>query len=319
MHNSSGDQTPAVQQKTRASGPADGFILVNKPKGITSFDVIRNLRRVMKAKKMGHMGTLDPNATGLLPICLGKATRLSQFLLHGDKTYQATIRLGRSTTTYDIDGDTVGETMTPPEMTREELERHLAAFTGTITQIPPVYSAKKVDGKRLFEYAREGVEVEPRPCEVEIRRITILSQERDVLKLEIHSSSGMYVRSLAHDLGKAIGCGAFLEDLIRIRVGALTLDRAYTLDQIAEMCEAMDFSFVLPMPDLLPDFQRLDINASQANRIRNGNHIVVANPALANRQLVRLFIGGGPFVAVGEVEKPLGSMQVLVHPRVVVT
>lgn len=318
MQNSSGERTPEAQPRPRPAGPADGFILVDKPKGITSFDVIRQLRKVLKAKKMGHMGTLDPNATGLLPICLGKATRLSQFLLHGDKTYQATIRLGWATTTYDIDGDIVGERVAPPALTREELEHHLAAFTGTITQIPPVYSAKKIEGKRLFEYAREGVEVEPKPCEVTIRRITVLVQERDLLKLEIHSSSGMYVRSLAHDLGAAIGCGAHLEDLIRIQVGALSLDRASTLDDIAERSAAGDYSFILPMPDLLPDFPRLEINPAQANRIRNGNHVVVTNPALTHRQLVRLFGGGGAFIAVGEVEKPLGSMQVLVHPRVVV-
>lgn len=295
----------------------DGFILVDKPKGITSFDVIRRLRSILKFSKMGHLGTLDPNATGLLPVCTGKATRLSRFLLHGDKRYRAVIRLGQVTSTYDADGEPLAPPVEPPALKREQLEEILAAFTGTIEQVPPIYSAKKVAGKRLYQYAREGEEVSPEPCEVRIDEITILNQERDLLELEIASSSGMYVRSLANDLGQAIGCGAFLENLTRLKVGPLSLDDAHTLDELEQAAAEGDFSFIEPADHLLPHFKPVEINQSQITRIQNGSFIVIANPLMQDGQMVRLLDSSGGMVAVGAVKKPLGSMNIQIFPKVV--
>ena len=295
----------------------DGFVLVDKPKGITSFDVIRSLRRILHFRKMGHMGTLDPNATGLLPICLGKATRLSRYLLKADKRYRATIRLGRATDTYDADGETVGETVEPPEISREQLEAILAQYTGTFMQRPPLYSAKKVDGKRLYELAREGQVVEPEPCQVTIYDIEILNIERDLLELDIHSSTGMYVRSLAHDIGNDIGCGAFLEELKRLAVGMLDLENAHTLEAIEAQQAEGKRDFLRPMADLLPNYRAVQLNAFQIERVRNGNPVVVVDPAFGQDERVRLFTQDGTFIAVGETRKPLGSMQIQILPKVV--
>lgn len=302
----------------RAGARLDGFVLVNKPQGITSFDVIRRLRRILRFRKMGHMGTLDPNATGLLPICLGRATRLSRFLLRADKRYRASIRLGRATTTYDADGEPLGEPSEPPELSDAELEAVLEPYRGTFEQRPPIYSAKKVDGKRLYQYAREGREVEPEPCEVTIRELLVLGRERDRIELDIAGSSGMYVRTLAHDIGREIGCGAFLENLSRLAVGPLSVDDAHTLETLEKMEAEGDRSFLHPMGDLLPHFPRLEINAAQIERVRNGTPIVVVSPEPDNNQMVRLFGPDGNLAAVGLVKKPLGSLQTQIFPKVVV-
>lgn len=297
----------------------DGFILVNKPKGITSFDVIRKLREILNFSKMGHLGTLDPNATGLLPVCTGRATKLSQYLLHSDKRYRAMIRLGQATDTYDADGEFLSRHIEPPELTREQLEEILARFMGTIKQVPPLYSAKKVAGKRLYQYAREGQVVTPEPCEVRIDEITILQQKRDFLELEIASSSGMYVRSLANDIGQVIGCGAFLEDLTRLKVGLLSVDDAHTLEQLESAAEKADFSFIAPADGLLPQFKAVGINQSQIVRIQNGNFIVIINPLLQDGEMVRLMSPSSQMVAVGLVQKPLGSMNIQIVPKVVMS
>jgi tRNA pseudouridine55 synthase len=295
----------------------DGFVLVDKPKGITSFDVIRRLRQILRFRKMGHMGTLDPNATGLLPICLGKATRLSRFLLKADKRYRATVRLGVATDTYDTDGEPVGEPVEPPEVSKEELEKILDKFRGTFAQRPPLYSAKKKDGKRLYELAREGKEVEPEPCEVTIHSLELLEHERDRVVLDIKGSTGMYVRSLAHDLGQELGCGAFLEELERLAVGALALESALTLEAIEKLESEGDRSFLLPMADLLPNYPRIEINAFQAERVRNGSQIVIHSPLIENGKRVRIFDPDGRMIAIGECKKPLGSLQTQVLPKVV--
>jgi tRNA pseudouridine55 synthase len=180
-----------------------------------------------------------------------------------------------------------------------------------------LYSAKKVDGKRLYEYAREGKQIKPKACNVRVDEVIVLDQAPDMLKLEISSSSGMYVRSLAHDLGQSIGCGAYLEDLVRVRVGPFKLEDSVTLEDIEKMASGNDLSFVTPVGNMLPHMQRVDINRAQLERVRNGNHVVVFNPTLTDGQQVRLFDSTGTMVALGEVQRPLGSMQLRVQPKVV--
>lgn len=301
----------------RGGPELDGFVLVDKPKGITSFDVIRRLRRILGFSKMGHMGTLDPNATGLLPICLGKATRLSRFLLRSHKSYLATIRLGRATNTYDTDGETVGESKEPPRITAEELDELLGGFRGTFMQRPPIFSAKKVGGKRLYEYAREGEAFEPEPCEVTIHQLDLLKLDSGRIELRITGSSGMYVRSLAHDIGEKLECGAYLEDLVRLSVGGLSLEDAHTLERIEELERGSDRSFLKPMLELLHELPVVKANPTQVNRIRNGTPIVITSPSLGDGQRVRVVDDGGELVAVGDVKKPLGSLQLQVFPKVV--
>jgi tRNA pseudouridine55 synthase len=266
---------------------------------------------------MGHMGTLDPNATGLLPICLGRATRLSRYLLKADKRYFATVKLGQATTTYDADGEPDGEPAEPPSLSPAELEKILDAYRGKFLQRPPIYSAKKLDGKRLYQLAREGKNIEPEKCEVAIHELHLVKQNRESLELDILSSTGMYVRSLAHDIGQDIGCGAYLEKLQRRAVGPLSIEDAQTLERVAEMEEAGDRSFLRPMADLLPDFPPLEINAGQAERIRSGGPIVTLDPSYDSGVMVRLVDARGQLVAVGLTKKPLGSMQMQVHPKVV--
>lgn len=309
---------PEKNKGGRKRGSIDGFVLVDKPKGITSFDVIRRLRRILRFRKMGHLGTLDPNATGLLPICLGKATRLSRFLLSADKKYRATVRLGRYTTTFDAEGETVGEPADPPELTDEELEGILDRFRGTFKQRPPIYSAKKLDGKRLYQLAREGQHPEPKEYDVHVHKLEVLSRDRARIEMEIAGSSGMYVRSLANDIGREIGCGAYLEELTRLAVGALKLEDSHKLEEIERMEESGDRSFLLPMKNLLADFPTVEINPTQRERIRNGNPIVVLSINLKNNEHVNLISAEGDLIAVGMATKPLGSTQIHIHPKVVI-
>ena len=301
----------------KETGGLDGFVLVNKSKGLTSFDVIRRLRKILNFRKMGHTGTLDPNATGLLPISLGRATRLNRFLLSADKRYRARIRLGRSTDTYDAEGKTVGESVKPPELTADELESILDRFRGTFLQRPPLYSAKKIDGKRLYQYAREGKAVEPEEYRVQIHSLEVVDRGQDWIELEIASSSGMYVRSLANDIGVAAGCGAYLEELARLEVGGLELEDAATLEEIEEMESAGDRSFIRPMANLLPDFPIVQANSAQVQRILNGNPIVATTPLASKKQYVRIVGPGERLIAIGLAGRPLGSAQIQVQPKVV--
>ena len=295
----------------------DGFILVDKPEGITSFDVIRKLRKILKIKKMGHMGTLDPLASGLLPICVGRSTRLSQFVIKNDKCYLAGIRLGRTTDSYDAEGEFTSPELPVPHLDHAGLDAALDQFRGTFLQYPPVFSAKKVNGKKLYEYAREGKEVEVKPSEITIHSINIVSAEDKDITLDIHCSSGTYIRSLAHDLGKALGCGAYLTSLRRTLVGDHKIENSFTLDQIEAMRQKEDFSFLAGMQKLVPHFPSVKANKSQVKRIMNGNEIVVHNPLLKNDEHVCLLDPQGSVIAIGVVRRPLGMWQTFINPKIV--
>lgn len=295
----------------------DGYIIVDKPKGISSFDVIRNLRRILKIKKMGHMGTLDPLASGLLPICIGRSTRLSQFAIKEDKRYTATMKLGRTTDSYDAEGEFTSAPQAVPELDNVSLEKLLLPFLGTIEQYPPIFSAKKVDGKKLYEYARAGKEVEIKASTVTIHSINIRNISEDEICLDVHCSSGTYIRSLVHDLGQAIGCGGYLIQLRRTQVGHHMIDQAFTLEKIEKMNSENDFSFLSGMQKLVPQFPVVKTNKAQVKRILNGNEIVVHNPLLKNKEHVCLLDQLGEMVAIGVVRKPLGMWQTYINPKVV--
>lgn len=256
----------------------DGVLLLDKPAGISSNDALIRAKRIMNAKKAGHTGTLDPFATGLLPICFGEATKFSQDLLDADKTYETVVHLGISTTT----GDTEGEVLKTSEavlFSQDEIESALAMFRGDIFQIPPMYSALKRDGKPLYEYARAGVELEREARPVTISELTLLDWESPFLTLRVACSKGTYVRVLGEDIGNALGCGAHLKALRRIRVGSLGIEKAVSLtdmetafpEETAARHEKLE-----PVDYLLSSFPALSLNAMLTKRFLNGQRLSLA-------------------------------------------
>lgn len=219
----------------------DGIINIDKSSGMTSFDVVRRLKRILKMKKIGHTGTLDPMATGILVICTGRATRLAQDIEGQRKTYVAGFELGYKTTTYDTEGEITHRTDKGAK--REELEKVLENFRGEIDQVPPMYSALKVNGKRLYELAREGKEVERKSRRVNIENLEILDFDGKKGTFTCTVSKGTYIRSLIYDIGELLGTYGVMTSLRRTQVGEYTLDIAYTLEEIEDMMEKEDYSF----------------------------------------------------------------------------
>ena len=230
-------------------GPlVNGFLVVDKPVGSTSMDVVRTIKRLTgMRKRVGHGGTLDPLASGLLPICFGQATRLMEHLINETKGYRMDVRLGVSTDTYDAEGQVVEE-RDPSDITREQVEEALDAFRGSILQKPPMHSALKKGGKRLYELARQGVEVEREARQVEVYTLDLLEFKPPIVTLESECGRGVYMRSLAHDLGEMLGCGAHTASLVRLRTGGFLIEDAVTLDEFAKAVEEKRWKeMILPL------------------------------------------------------------------------
>ena len=249
----------------------DGVLLIDKPVGLSSNDALIKAKRVVNAKKAGHTGTLDPFATGLLPLCFGEATKFSQDLLEADKTYDAVVHLGITTTTGDTEGEAV-ETR-PVNVTVEQIDAALAKFRGPILQIPPMYSALKRDGKALYEYAREGITLEREARPVTIHKLEMLAYDAPMLTIRVTCSKGTYVRVLGEDIGAELGCGAHLNALRRIQVGSLTVDGMVTLEQL----QAHDnpLSLLAPVDALLSSFPRVELTPELAARFLNGQRLAL--------------------------------------------
>lgn len=235
----------------------EGIIVVDKPIGITSFDVIRVLRRNLKERRIGHTGTLDPLATGILVICVGKATKLAQDIEGYEKEYVADLELGFKTDTYDIEGKVLAK-VEEFNISYENFEETLETFKGDIKQIPPMYSAIKVDGKKLYELAREGVEIERKARDVSIKNLETISFDGVKAKIDCTVSKGTYIRSLIYDLGEKLGTFATMTGLRRTRVGEEDLARAFTLETIEKMVSENDFSFLVSIEDYFK-FPKVDI------------------------------------------------------------
>jgi tRNA pseudouridine55 synthase len=246
-------------------------LLIDKPVGLSSNDALTKVKRIVNAKKAGHTGTLDPFATGLLPLCFGEATKFSQDLLEADKTYDAVVHLGITTTTGDTEGEVVETRLV--DVTPERIELALARFRGPIMQIPPMYSALKRDGKALYEYAREGIVLEREARPVTIHRLEMLAYDAPMLTIRVTCSKGTYVRVLGEDIGAELGCGAHLNALRRIGVGALTVDGMVTLEQL----QAHDnpLSLLAPVDALLSSFPRVDLTPELAARFLNGQRLAL--------------------------------------------
>lgn len=255
----------------------DGVLLLDKPVGLSSNDALIKAKRVLNAKKAGHTGTLDPFATGLLPLCFGEATKFSQDLLEADKTYEATVHLGVMTTTGDTEGSVVeGREV---DVTLEQIEAALARFRGPIMQVPPMYSALKRDGKALYEYAREGVTLEREARPVTIHGLEFIAYDAPMLKIRVTCSKGTYVRVLGEDIGAALGCGAHLTALRRTGVGALTTAGMITLEAL--LAHPDPRSLLAPVDALLSSFPRVDLTPELAKRFLNGQRLALGKEPVA--------------------------------------
>ena len=255
----------------------DGVILVHKPQNITSHDVVVKIRNILNTKKVGHYGTLDPLATGLILIAVGKATKLFPYFSKTDKVYKGGIRLGFSTDTYDSTGKPISsESKKYPE--KDNLAHAMKKFEGRIQQIPPPYSAKKYKGKPLYKLARGGKEFELRPSQLFIHYFRLINYNPPFIECEIKCSSGTYVRSLAHDLGQIIGCGAHLYELLRTQVGNFQLKESFPLEKINQLSqEGKIKKFLIPLEFLLPEFPKVILQDRGSALAKNGNIVFAEN------------------------------------------
>ena len=276
----------------------DGVLVIDKPWGPTSFDVVRQVRSLLKLKKVGHTGTLDPMATGVLPLCLGEATKVAGFITEGDKAYDATVRLGAETDTQDAEGQVTARAPVPP-LTPALLESALARFRGSFDQMPPMYSAVKVGGKRLYELARAGEEVERAARHITVYELVLRDFSADRLQLSVRCSKGFFVRTLAFDLGRVLGCGAHLEALRRTHSGPFTLAQALPLADLPALAgEGALTPRLVTMSDALVELPEVRVGAAEAQRVSHG--VPVEVPAgLPGR--VRVMGPDGALLAVAEV------------------
>jgi tRNA pseudouridine55 synthase len=283
----------------------DGVIIVDKPRGWTSHDVVNKMRRLAGTRKVGHLGTLDPSATGVLPLVLGRATRLAQFYTRNDKIYEGVIHFGHSTDSYDADG-----APTSPEVAvtldRAAIDAALDRSRGEFAQMPPPVSAKKIGGKPAYELARKQLPVDLKAVTVTVSQLEILKLEGPEAFVRVHCSAGTYLRSIAHDAGQALGCGAYLKDLRRIASGDFNIDSARTLEQLATLsAEGRLAEALVPAAQLLPEFPAEMVDAITAGQIRNGRDFRVSPFRLhTGTRFVKALNSEGDLIAIGEARLP---------------
>ncbi|MBI3562240.1 MAG: tRNA pseudouridine(55) synthase TruB [Gammaproteobacteria bacterium] len=279
----------------------DGILLLDKPLGLTSNAALQQVKRYFQANKVGHTGSLDPLASGLLPLCLGEATKFSGFLLDADKAYTGVCQLGKRTTTADAEGAVIEE-LPVPDLTPAQLTQVLQQFVGTINQIPPMHSALKVQGQPLYKLAHQGMEVERQPRQVTIHELALVAYGKTEFQFLLHCSKGTYVRTLAEDIGRVIGCGAYLSGLRRTQVGPFYLGTAITLDHIAttsrQGVEALD-ALLLPMQAALDHWPAVLLTDHSAYYVRQGQPVQVQRTPTSG--MVRLFTQDEQFLGVGEI------------------
>jgi len=273
--------------------PVHGVLLLDKAVGHSSNDALIKAKRLLNAQKAGHTGTLDPFATGLLPLCFGEATKFSQDLLEADKTYETTVHLGVKTATGDTEGEVLGTHAV--EVTRVQIEAVLARFRGPIAQVPPMYSALKRDGKPLYEYARAGVTIERDARHVTIHELVLLDYQAPYLRLKVSCSKGTYIRVLGEDIGAALGCGAHLQALRRIGVGSLSLEGAVTLQQLADVPETERGDLLAPVDALLSTFPAVQLEEELARRFLHGQRLALGRETVEKTGAgrVRVYGAGG--------------------------
>lgn len=281
----------------------NGIININKPLGMTSHDVVGRLRRILGIKKIGHTGTLDPDASGVLPMCIGRATKTADMLTAQNKQYIAEVTLGSATTTLDASGE-VTET-SEVNVDECDIQSVVTEFVGDIMQIPPMYSAIKIDGKRLYELAREGVEVERKPRPVTIEKIEILGidLENKKFSMKVDCSKGTYIRTLCDDIGRRLGCLAHMSALIRTRSGRFCIDDAYTLDEVEKMAGGGDMSFLVPIDKVFEELPKLILSSRRAKLMCNG--VQISAQGIIDGETYRVYDESGSFLTISEAENGL--------------
>ena len=253
----------------------DGILNINKPSGITSFGVVALVRRLSGERRVGHAGTLDPAATGVLPVCLGQGTRVIEYLVDTTKSYRAEIELGVTTDTYDAEGKVTGQA-DHSGISRAQLDSALDSFRGQIEQVPPIYSALKHQGKPLYEMARAGLNVELKSRPVTIHKLELIDFQLPAVTIEVVCSKGTYIRSIAHDLGQILGCGAHLKSLIRLRCGIFDIKDAVSMPQLEEVFRDGRWQqFIYPIDSVLSDLPSVEVSDDEAKNIRNGRALLL--------------------------------------------
>lgn len=295
----------------------NGILNILKPTGMTSHDVVSRVRRMAHMKKVGHTGTLDPNAAGVLPICLGKATKIAELILNKEKTYIAELTLGIQTDTYDSFGKII-EKKDPTHIKEEEIYSAFEKFEGEITQIPPIYSAIRVDGKRLYELARSGeTDVEIKSRNVIVKDIKIKSIDKEKVLFEVTVSKGTYIRSLCKDIGDELGVGAYMSFLIRTKSGKFDIKDAYTLEELEEIAEEDKLQEVLLGIDYpLVNYKEIEVKQSAYKAFSNGNTIyqkgLIINQKYYDEELVKVYINH-KFCAIGKIKVADDSILLKSH------
>jgi tRNA pseudouridine55 synthase len=283
---------------------ASGVLVIDKPIGMTSHQVVQVIRNGTHIKRAGHTGTLDPRASGVLVVLIGPAVRLSEYVSAEDKRYQATIKLGERTDTYDGDGTITGTSEV--DVTQEQFETALKQFVGEIKQVPPPYSAIKVNGRRAYDMAREGEEVELEPRIINVHSLEVLEWNMPEVVVDVHCSSGTYVRSLAHDLGEVLGCGANLTGLRRTKSGRFTLKDAIPLRKLTESFDNNSwYQYLIPAAEALSDWPSITLSNEEVDAVRHGHRV----PKESVGQMVRAITEQGELVALMEFDVESGEYQ----------
>ena len=291
-------------QVKRLKVVVDGLLLIDKPLGLSSNPALSKIKFLFSPKKVGHTGTLDPMATGLLPICLGEATKFSSYLLNADKTYVGLIRLGYKSSTGDKEGEIIKQEFDKIP-SKSEVKRILKNFIGPIDQLPPMFSALKHKGKPLYLYAREGINI-PRPKrKILIHEIELLDYQGDELRLKIKCSKGTYIRTLAEDIGDKLNVGAYLLELNRTGIGSLSIDSAVKIEQIEEIKEQERVKLLLPVDELLSSFQKLILNCNDTTAIKDGK---IIDQSGKTPGFYRLYEVKDEFIGLGEIDK-IGKLK----------
>ncbi len=284
-----------------------GVLVVDKPIGMTSHDVVQVIRRGTGIRRAGHTGTLDPRASGVLVVLVGPAVRLSEYVSASDKRYQATIRLGSSTDTYDADGTFTSSEVSVDDITEDRFVEVLEKFIGEIVQVPPPYSAVKVKGKKAYEMARQGEDVNLEPRTIQVYSLEVLEWAPPEVVIDVYCSSGTYVRSLAHDLGKELGCGAHLVGLRRTKSGRFTLRDAVPLRRLQESFDAGDwYRHLIPAAEALADWPAIELDADEVELVRHGHRVAGASNEKGKARAVSQ---QGDLVALMEYDHETGEWQ----------
>lgn len=292
-----------------------GVVNINKEKGYTSHDVVAKLRGIVGQKKIGHTGTLDPDAMGVLPVCLGKATKLCDMLTDKSKTYETVMLLGKTTDTQDISGTVLSEASIS-DIDETMVTKCIGEFVGDYLQMPPMYSALKVNGKKLYELARQGIEVERKKRPVVIHEIHILKIDLPRVRMEVSCSKGTYIRTLCHDIGQKLGCGACMEELIRTRVGRFELADSFTLQQVEEMKESGRLEeIIVPIDAMFSEYEAVTIKKEFAAFAYNGNLFmpkhICEKITLTDGKQVRVYDEEGTFIAIYAFQKEKWMFQIV--------